>query len=760
MHLRTVIISCVALATLGCQPQQVRPDQPVVRRTTPLIAKRPGEQEISLGGAPVNSAPAEKSFPGTGQFVKPISPQSPTPRPALADQEVSFNFEATPVPEVVKTILGDLLLETYVIGPGVGGTVTFATAKPIKGDQALAVLEMLLSWSGAALVRKGDAYLVVQTQSAVPGNLTPQMGSLLQSRGYEVRAVPLKYISATQMDELLKPYAKPGSTLKADNARSMIVVGGTRSELENYLKVIESFDVDWMAGMSFGLFTLERVEVKDLMPELEAIFGDGQGGGTGPSASPLAGMVRMLPVERLNAILVITPQQQYLRQVETWIKRLDRGGSDGGARLYVYDVQNVKAIDLADRLNEIFNGQAAAPRQPRTTRGEVAPGLQGGRLSSNASNLLPKEQPTPAPVTPTATSANAAGDGLSLLEGQEVKITAVEENNAILIRSTAAQYEVLKGAIRRLDTEPLQVKIDAKLLEVNLTNNFRFGVQWWLERSVDPNLNAAAGATAVTGLPAGPGSFTVFPNRSRGGANGALNSFGGIAGVLSSGGLGYVFDGPQARALITALQTEGDSKVLSSPTLMVLNNKQAAITVGQSIPISTTSFSPIGGTGSGTVASTQFLDLGITLTVTPRVNPGGLVYMEIEQEQSTPVEGSANEAGNVSVSQKRITTEVAVQSGQTILLGGLIQQNESSGNDGLPYLKNIPGLGRLFGSTRTSLNRTETLVLITPTVVTGGAEAMREVTDEYVRKFKGLEPLIREGVIPPAPIKTEDEEVN
>ena len=650
-----------------------------------------------------------------------------------------------------------------MIGPGVGGTVTFATAKPIKGDQALAVLEMLLSWSGAALVRKGDAYLVVQTQSAVPGNLTPQMGALLQSRGYEVRAVPLKYISATQMDELLKPYAKPGSTLKADNARSMIVVGGTRSELENYLKVIESFDVDWMAGMSFGLFSLERVEVKDLMPELEAIFGDGQGGGTGPSASPLAGMVRMLPVERLNAILVITPQQQYLRQVETWIKRLDRGGSDGGARLYVYDVLNVKAIDLADRLNEIFNGQAAAPRQQRSTRGEVAPGLQGGILSSSGRNVASREQPVPPPVTPTPAGGAEAAGGLNLLEGQDVRITAVEESNSLLIRASAAQYEVLKSAIKRLDSEPLQVKVDAKLLEVKLTNNLSFGVQWWLERAVDPALNMTGGAPAATGLP-----FTVFPNTrpspglpTRGGANGAVTNFGGIAGVLNgldNGGLGYVFNGPQVRALVTALQAEGETKILSSPTLMVLNNKEASITVGDSIPVTSTSI--IGGTGTGTVASTQFRDTGITLTVTPRVNPGGLVYMEIEQEQSTPGSATSAVGGNVSVSQKRIITEVAVQSGQTILLGGLITQEEISGNSGLPYLKNIPVLGRLFGASSKGLNRTETLVLVTPTVVTGGADAMREVTDEYVRRFKGLEPLIREGVIPPAPIKSEDEEVN
>ncbi len=243
----------LTLAFAGCATFGIAPKKPapVIAQDAPTIIAVPKESQI---GADVAAVAGPTSFPGTGQFIKPSPPAAASARPALADQEVSFNFEATPVPEVVKTILGDLLQETYVIGPGVGGTVTFSTAKPIKGEQAMAVLEMLLSWSGAALVRKNDQYLVVQTQAAVPGNLSPQLFAG-DGRGYSVRAVPLKFISATQMEELLKPYAKQGSVLKADNARSLIVVAGTKNELDNYLSVINTFDVDWMAGMSFALYT-------------------------------------------------------------------------------------------------------------------------------------------------------------------------------------------------------------------------------------------------------------------------------------------------------------------------------------------------------------------------------------------------------------------------------------------------------------------------------------------------------------------------
>lgn len=730
--------SYLVFALIGCaqSPKAVAPVPapvaPVVTAAVPAPA--PPKPASVLVEAP---APETTVFPGTGQFAKPGAPQPAGARSALADQEVSFNFEATPVPEVVKTILGDLLQETYVIGPGVGGTVTFATAKPIKGEQAMAVLEMLLSWSGAALVRKNDQYLVVQTQAAVPGNLAPQLIAG-DGRGYGVRAIPLKYISATQMEELLKPYAKQGAVLKADNARSLLIVAGTKSELDNYLSVIDTFDVDWIAGMSFGMYTLERVEVKDLMPELEAIFGEGAG--SGAASSPLAGMVRLLPVERLNAILVITPQPQYLKQVEGWIKRLDRGGSQGGSKLYVYDVQNVKATDLADRLNEIFNGQAAAPRQERrSTRGEVAPGLNGQTVGSTAFGQQAQRTP-PQTTTPAQTAAPAGGAaaGKSLLGEQEVRITAVEDNNSLLISATPAQYEILKSAIKRLDLEPLQVKIEAKLLEVTLSNKLSMGVQWWLERAVINPLDSLDGVDLEESVPLG----TTAPNATRRG-------FSGLGGVLTGGGgVNYIFDAHNARALVSAIQGESDTKILSSPTLMVLNNKEATINVGQQIQQNIGSFNP-GVNNGGATTLTQFRDTGITLTVTPRVNPGGLVYLEIQQEQSTPGATASSPVG-----QKSIITEVAVQSGQTIFLGGLIQETNSSNRGGLPVLSKLPVIGALFGSTGKSLDRTETLILITPTVVAGGSDKMREVTDEYVRRFKGLEPLIRDGAIPPAPIKT------
>jgi len=710
--------------------------------------------------ASAEAAAAEKAErdldiqPGTGRLIN-LDAARKVPRRVPEQGKASLNFADMPIADVVKMILGDLLGENYIISAGVSGTVTFSTARPVTPEQAFAVLEMLLSWNNLALVYVDGQYSVVPAASAVRGNLVPRVAPADLARGYEVRAVPLQYIAATEMEKLLAPYAKEGAILKADNSRSLIVIAGSKRELENYMSTVEVFDVDWIKGMSIGLVTLDQVEAKTLAPELDQIFGE-------QSGSPLAGMFRFVPIERLNAVLVITPQRRYLEEAERWIARLDRGGNTPGVRLYVYDVKNVKATDLADRLNEIFGSSGGESRSnSSSTSGSVAPGLVPVELSSSSGGSLNLSQPTdqktsiqkrntpyvanPNPgespaFRPAVTSGGAVvavnGDqGLAIVEGEEIRITAVEENNQLIVRSTPAQYEAISGAVRKLDTVPLQVHIEARLLDVSLNNNLRFGVQWYFENALD-NLVLPDGSDG--------------DDDDDGGTGGSLKAAirGDTFGQILPSGISWVFAGRRAGALVDLLQSEGDVNVLSAPSVMVLNNTEASINIGQQIPVVSSYINPLttGGGSNISQSQVQFRDTGIILNVKPRVNPGGLVFMEIQAEQSTPGPASTAAAfgGNVPVDKKTIETEVAVQSGDTVLLGGLIQQNDSNSNSGVPGLKNIPILGRIFGSSSTDKSRKELLVLITPTVVRGGAEEARELTEEYKKRFLGLEPLIRD----------------
>lgn len=725
------LLGLSALFASGCAQRPVLPElAPPPPPAQPQEAPRKDDVLLD-GGEPGQAIKAER-IEGTGRFIDEELASRPRQKEAV-DGDVSFNFENTPVPAVVQTILGELLQENYVIAPGVGGTVTFSTAKPVKADQAFSILEMLLAWNNAAVTYQDGRYLVAPVANAVQGNLAPRMGPGRQAIGFEVRAVPLKYISATEMEKLLQPFARQGAILRADNARQLIIVAGNARELENYLQTIETFDVDFLSGMSFGLFPMERVEVKDVVTDLEAVFGD-------PQNSPLAGMLRLVPIERLNALLVVTPQQRYLDEAERWIRKFDRAGGDGGAQLYVYAVRNVGALDLSDRLNEIFTGQSA-PRRERTDRGRVAPGLTGTQLTSTGTSQTqqPTPAPTPAPATP---QGGTTGDGKGMFDGQDVRITAVEDTNSLLIQATPASYDIIKRAIGRLDVQPKQVLIEAKVIEVTLTNNLRFGVEWYLENGIAQ----APGLSRPTDTTTGTGTGTTTTTGTARDVNRSI--WGSIGGIVTQAGSIYQFDGPDVRAFVNLLQTESDVNVLSSPSVLVLNNKQANINVGQQIPIEVGGIGSIGGNinpGSGLINQqfTQYRDTGVTLSVTPRVNVGGLVYMEIEQEQSTPGNTPAG-GGNPPINRKLISTEVAIQSGQTVMLGGLIQQVEDNSNAGVPGLKNIPVLGRLFGSSGKRTDRTETIVLITPTVIEGGSTEAVGLTEEYKRRLYGLEPLLRE----------------
>ena len=768
--LRRSALALIALMLIGCahapfarqgsrpaatdeQREQVRE---IARSMDPEAAeerdradasKARADAEVAADAKAEDAAKGRMLQPGTGELIN-LEAARKVPRKPPEQGKASLNFADMPIADVVKMILGDLLGENYIIAAGVSGTVTFSTARPVTPEQAFSILEMLLAWNSLALIYVDGQYSVVPAASAVRGNLTPRVGALENARGYEVRAIPLEFIAPTEMEKLLQPYAREGAILKADNARSLIILAGSRRELENYMSTIDVFDVDWIKGMSIGLITLEQVEAKTLGPELDLIFGE-------QSQSPLAGMFRFIPIERLNAILVITPQRRYLDEAERWITRLDQGGNQPGVRLYVYDVKNVKATDLADRLNDIFGGTGGESSRAATSSaaGSVAPGMIPTELSSSSGDTLNLKSPTGEKAAPASQSGSGSsrqdssspriaaasgggsggGDqGLAIVEGEEIRITAVEENNQLIVRATPGQYETIRGAIRKLDTVPLQVHIEARLLDVSLTNNLEFGVKWYFEDALDRLQPPDDGTDDTTGA-------SALKSAIRG------DTFG----EITASGVNWIFAGRRAGALVNLLQSEGDVKVLSAPSVLVLNNTEASINVGQQIPVVSSYFNPItqpgGGSGIGQ-SQVQFRDTGIILNVKPRVNPGGLVFMEIQAEQSTP--GPSSQAsefgGNVPVDKKTIETEVAVQSGDTVLLGGLIQQNDGNSSSGVPGLKNIPILGKLFGSSSRDNSRKELLVLITPTVIRGGGDDARELTEEYKKRFQGLSPLIED----------------
>ena len=213
--------------------------------------------------------------------------------------------------------------------------------------------------NGAAMVKEGNVWKILPATAAVRGNLTPQLGNSTRALppGYTVQIVPLRYMSARQMASVLEPFVKEATSVRVDDMRNLLILSGTELELRHLYETIDMFDVNWIAGMSVGLFTLQSADVKSVMTELDKALGPAD-------KSPLAGILRIIPIERMNALLIVTPQPEYLEEAKKWIERLDKGGEGGGVRFYVYQVQNSRAERIGPLLQQAFTGRAPAQAAP------------------------------------------------------------------------------------------------------------------------------------------------------------------------------------------------------------------------------------------------------------------------------------------------------------------------------------------------------------------------------------------------------------
>lgn len=706
--------------------------------------RRQGSDAAAASTGAAQTAPLEESEPpesaprpvirrGSGQMINRSAAAAPMPTLAGASTgSASFNFEGESVHAVVKAILGDMLGQNYVIAPGVQGTVTLGTPRPVSAAQAMTLLEQVLAQNNARMVYSDGRYNIVPADQAMVGTVAPKSGAAAGARGYEVRVVPLRFIGAAEMKKVLEPYARPNAIVNIDATRNLITLAGTRSELENYLRTVEVFDVDWLSGMSVGVFPLETGQASKVVADLEKVFGQ-------DSKTPSAGMFRFMPLEGANAVLVITPQPTYLDQIQQWLERIDSAGE--GSRLYSYELKYIKARDLAQRLAEVF-GSSTARNGDSTGNGGNASLMPGtDPVSINDGGLDNRNSSVDFGGASTGGSGGALGGGSLTLnprgngngavtlqvDGDRVGVSAVEETNTLLVRSSASAWKSIKDVVEKLDVMPMQVHIEAQVAEVKLTGDLRYGVNWFFENAV----------TDEAGL------VTALGRRIWGDISGS------IRGDL---GLGWTFLGKNAAAIIEALDEVTDVQLLQTPSVLVRNNAEATLNVGTRIPINSVTVDTGGTTSS--YSQVQYLDTGTILKVRPRVTRDGMVFLDIVQEVSVPGSlpancGTASNPCNVPIDTRRLKTEAAVRSGDTIMLAGLIGDSVQKGSSGVPFLSNIPVFGALFGTQTQNTNRQEVIVLITPSIVRDPQEA-RDLTDEYGRRFRSMKPLPAQGQGAPA----------
>ncbi len=704
----------------------------------PLRVPAPGHADRSSDGSnPSSAIPATEAsdasaaaaaaaaatranvlFAGTGQLTANANAETAAPTaPPGTENGIQLAFADVDISQVVGSVVGEALGLNYAVDPSVKGTMSLRSSRPLSTEELLPALESALRIQDLALVKVKDTYHVVPLKDAPRRVTSINPPADRNQPGFAIEIVPLQFTSAIEMEKVLQPFAPPGGVMKADEARSLLILAGTSQELATMLDVVKTFDVDWLAGMSFGFFNLNYVDAKTVESELSAIFADPK--------SPLAGVVRLVPLARLNTMLVITSQPKYLQSVETWIKRLDIGGTSAGRRIYVYDVQNARAEDLARSLTHILSlpgadDSTSASRSYSTTSGASQFGAGGGSglgltAGSRAASQGFGSNSDPATSSGVGgqlgTAAAAAGsNGYQNSSGKsgDLRIVANNDSNSLMILASPAEFSVIEAALQRLDAPSRQVLIEASLAEVTLTDELRYGVQW--------SFNGKNGPVTLSD-------------------NGKISQ--------SFPGLSFLFTGStNISAVLNALEAVTKVRVISSPKLVTLNNHEAQLQVGDQVPVTTQSSVSTSTTDAPIVNSVAMRDTGVILQVTPRVNKNGLVQMDISQELSNSIPTTTSNIDSPTIQERKFSTTVVVKNGDTIALGGLITDSVTKSRSGVPYLSRIPLLGGLFRDTDDTKTRTELILLITPRVMRDDAE-FQDVMDDLRNEFQSLEKVFK-----------------
>ena len=665
-------------------------------------------------------AEATRIFQSTGSIIN-AKPTVAALAPSVGEESFQLAFEALDIRAIIQSIMGDYLRESFTIHPSTTGTATIRFSRPVPKRDLIPILEMLLRQNGQVMIREEGLYKIMPANLGIRGTVTPTAGSIstILPVGYSVQIVQPKFTGAKDMQRILEPYAiEPATSVRIDELRNLLILSGTQRELRHMLEIIELFDVDFLSGYSIGLFPMST-DVKVLQGDLDRIFG-------GTTGSPLAGIVKIIPIERINSLLIISTQPHYLEEAKKWVERLDRsGGAAGGNKLNVYRVQNSKAERLAQLLSEIYGSKGAAGANP-----SLAPGARPVQIASTPS--LPG-QPTIAAAPQNVVAFSGDGIGIS----KDVRIIPDSDNNQLLIMASPGDYEKIEIALKQLDVPRRQVLVEVLVASVALEDNLSFGIEWFINArngTVGALRNGSGALPPTPKVPTVTGDLTKYVD-----PRSYVKQLGGLQliNVLNN----------DIRATLQALGSDSRVTVMSSPKVMVLDNEKAIINVGQKISVETGTSTT--GTAGGVVSSRQYIDTGVLLTVTPRINAGGMVELDINQEISSPSSDSANP----SIDSTKASTKVSVPSGISVTMAGLIRQDKTTNSSGIPVLSKIPVIGGLFGAQTLADRRRELIIIITPTVISNGEES-RAVTDDLRRKLSLIEPLLQKQIGPigsPAP---------
>ena len=764
----TACLTALCLALVACQATS---DPPVAEWSVEPsnTLQDPAQGSARTGGRSVALTNAQGSaaltIPGTGRFIG--SGAGRKPRAADPEEEVvTLNLANLPIMQAAKVVLGDILAVNYVVDPKLEGKVTIHTTKPLSRTAALELFQSALRVSGAAVVQAGGVFKVVPLdQAATAGGdvSTPSTEDSSLPVGQSTRVVPLRYVAPSEMRRLIEPMSIQGGVLQADDGRHTITLRGTPQDIATMEEVIAMFDIDTMRGMSFALVPVKSGDADTIADDLRKVFGADDKDG------PMKGMVRFISNKRLASILVISAQPAYLDRARVFIQRLDARAQGTEKQFFTYRVQNRPAKEMLQVLTSMFGsggsggGGNSAPRFGQASTASAgediaqsssspAPSSPLGALSSSG----PTSSGGPSSGLNSSGPSGAAGSGssvggpggspgffgsagssssdqsqskgpssVSLGEDNRYKVGVDEAKNALVVMATADDYKRILHVIEALDVQPNQVFIEATIAEVTLTDELHFGVAWYLQRGSHA---AGFGGQIPTGAAA---SNTSGTNSILGGNNVLGNNLVGVPLQSIFPGFSYAFTAANGVVTLNALNAITNVNILSTPSLTVLDNRQATLQVGQQIPVTTLqSVAALGNTFN----SVSYLNTGVILAITPHISESGRLMLELDQEVSNPEPGTGLNGNNPTIQQRKVKTQVAVADGESLVLGGLVQDQRSKTANQIPVIGDLPIVGNAFKDKDDKIDKTELIIMITPHVIRSMSEA-RSIAEEYKRKL-------------------------
>jgi len=607
------------------------------------------------------------------------------------DKGISLYFDDADIYEVIHTVFGEILKVNYLVDQKVIGRITFRSVKPIKKQDLLSVISTIFRLNGIGIIEENNIYRIVPLNQIIKEPVDIKFGrkeSKITGKSV-IQIVPLNFVTAEEMKQILKPFLTIGAIIKEVPGKNCLIIADTDENIIRLLKIIKTFDAEIFTDIKVKMFVIKNFNVRDVLENLQGVF---------PifvTSDREALKVRFIPIEKLNSILVVAPSEKYLEQVGKWIDMIDSTFEGTKPKIYVYPLQNSNAKHVAELLQQIFLGVQKTSK------------VTSKRVKTKKTTIVAKKPTISSPLEEPIITPGT-------------KIFSDEITNSLIILTTPRDYTLIEDVIKKLDILPRQVLIEAIIAEVSLSDELQFGIEWFLRSHFTLDNTPLSWFTA-SGAPK-----LSFKSDS------PLSSPGFTFAAIDSAGL--------VRGLLQTLSSKSQLNVLSSPHILVADNREAKIQVGNQVPI-VTSETNVSGT-TNIQRTIQYRDTGVILKVKPHINDSGIVSLEITQEVSNVREPIIEGVKSPVIFTRSAETTLVVKNGQSIILGGLIQENNETTKEGIPILSDIPIVGSIFGYTKEKKQRTELIVIITPHVVKSISEADL-ITEEFQKKLKQLQDLLK-----------------